>query len=405
MSQRVVTLPPQTVPALPWARLAVARGAHLIEIRDDLHPVLPADLDAVQAEVPVLFARRTAAPLPAEAHRARLVDEPLGQHTPASNLWSHHAAQPLAPQDALALWKRAAPPAHVSLKHVEPMGPVDTASRLLQTQALLTAHFGPGRVTVLCTGDLALPFRAVLSVGNALDYCALDASFAAAPGQRLLADAVRAARGGHATSARLGILGNRIGASRSPRIHPAPFDRLDLPPDTPLPGLLSALHPHYRGFAVTSPFKKDAARAVGASEEAVNTLVRTRSGWKGHNTDVAGAVAMVIRAQMSHVVALGDGGVTAALRQVRRIKLVVHAHAQLTHGVLRGDVVWTWPPHVAPPPGLRLDGARVAVLAYGAPGRVVAARVRALGGTPLMMGACWFVAQAREQQRLWREAV
>ena len=50
------------------------------------------------------------------------------------------------------------------------------------------------------------------------------------------------------------------------------------------------------------------------------------------------------------------------------------------------------------------DGARVAVIAYGAPGRTIAAQVRARGGQPVMLGARWFIAQARRQKALWESA-
>jgi len=45
---------------------------------------------------------------------------------------------------------------------------------VLATQQALIERFGANHVTVLCTGPLALPFRAVLAQKNALDYLALD---------------------------------------------------------------------------------------------------------------------------------------------------------------------------------------------------------------------------------------
>src|SRR5690606_12999644 len=145
-------------------------------------------------------------------------------------------------------------PQGAHLKHVEPLGDPSRMEALLKLQAQLIARHGEDRVTVLVMGPLALPFRAVLAERYALDYLALTSDQRSAPGQRMLADATRAARAPTAR-ARLGILGSGIDGSRSPRLHPAPFDRIDLPADAPIEALVEALLPHYRGFAVTSPFK------------------------------------------------------------------------------------------------------------------------------------------------------
>jgi phosphoglycerate dehydrogenase-like enzyme len=58
---------------------------------------------------------------------------------------------------------------------------------------------------------------------------------------------------------------------------------------------------------------------------------------------------------------------------------------------------------VEPPAGLGLDGQRVGVIAYGRAAQQVAARVRALGGTPVFLGSRWFIAQARAQRAAWKE--
>jgi hypothetical protein len=60
---------------------------------------------------------------------------------------------------------------------------------------------------------------------------------------------------------------------------------------------------------------------------------------------------------------------------------------------------------VPAPEALRFaPGTRVAVVAYGAAGRSIAAQIHRRGGAVLMLGARWFVAQARAQRRLWEEA-
>jgi shikimate kinase len=408
-ARRVVTLPPDLVSpeqALAFADRARTLGADLLEVRTDLAPS-GLDVSGLAQRLPLLVAERgVAIPDQWRAH-ATLVDAPDGA------LRSFHADAPMRTTQALEHWRTADP--SLQVKHVEPLGPLSDASRLFSTHAALVEHFGPDRVTVLATGPLALPFRAVLAEGNALDYLAIDATFSAAVGQRLLTDAVRAARRSthDGRRARLGIIGHPLGHSRSPRLHAQPFDRLDLPPDTDVPALLTALRPHYRGFSVTNPFKKRAAEAVDATRAAVNTLVRQADGWASFNTDDEGAVAVLLSlmdaAQTADVVVLGDGGAADALKlaaQQLPVTLSVRPWSSFADGPhhLGGAVVWTWPASVKAPEGLRFSGAQVAVIAYGAPGRMISATVRSLGGQPLSLGPRWFIAQARRQRDLWESS-
>ncbi|MBL8919357.1 MAG: shikimate dehydrogenase [Myxococcaceae bacterium] len=402
-ARRVVTLPPDAHPVeFAWA--ARHQGADLLEVRTDLTP-LELDLGLLARALPLLVAERAGLSAPADWRRhAALLDAAEG------SVRSHHAERPLSTTEALRLWDGV--PAGVQVKHVEPLGPLGDAPRLFETQRQLEARLGPGRVTVLTTGPLALPFRALLAERNALDYLALSPAWSAAVGQRLLADAVRATRRPthHPLTARLAILGHPLAHSRSPRLHAQPFDRLDVPPDTDLAALLAALRPHYRGFAVTNPFKKAVARAVDASAAAVNTLVRAPQGWQSLNSDVAGAKAALEHlaglAGARAVTVLGDGGVSQALT-VAADELglaLVFKRRDTLDGVERGAVVWTWPAHVEPPPALRFEAAHVGVIAYGAPARTIASKVRALGGIVVRLGPRWFIAQARQQRTAWESA-
>ena len=227
----------------------------------------------------------------------------------------------------------------------------------------------------------------MLAQRNALDYLALDGAWAAAEGQRLLADAVREAGRARVDglTRRLGILGHGLAHSRSPRLHQQPFDRIDLPADAPLEELLDALHGHYRGLAITNPFKKRIAAIAQAGLPAVNTLVRSAGGWHAENSDVAGADAVLAALGGARVTVLGDGGVTAALRLAaaqRGVELEVITRAQVTARPVSGPVVWTWPALAAAPEALRFEQAQVAVVAYGAPARQIARDIIARGGTP-----------------------
>ncbi len=395
--RRVVTLPPAVDPRAFAAR-AHKFGAELLEVRTDL-TAPETDLAAAAAVLPLLIAER-GTPVPGHwVPLAELLDTE-GPRGEARELLSHHAALPMTADEALAHWKDVPPGTRV--KHVEPLGPLSAAWRLLETQSRLQTQFGLDAVTVLATGPLALPFRAVLARKNALDYLALDSTFSAAPGQRLLADAVREAHAGSPSRARLGILGHEISLSRSPSIHPQPFDRIELPADADAAAMVQALRPHYRGFAVTRPFKCSVL-----TEVAVNTLWRTGEGFEGDNTDVLGAVAALSKLGGSAFTVLGEGGVADALAAAAvqlGVAMRFVQRADAAGQQLKGSVVWTWPPGLEAPAGLNLVGARVGVISYGSRGHQIARQIRALGGTPVWLGARWFIAQARAQRQRWEAA-
>ncbi|MBN1209414.1 MAG: shikimate dehydrogenase [Myxococcaceae bacterium] len=410
-ARRVVTLPPGVhgLEAVSFAEAVRRRGASLLEVRTDLHEPEAVDVTALARVLPLLVSER-GRPLPASwveaaAHVDR--DVTVSVDAPPSKLVaSHHAERPLSTPEALRIWDRSLP-ATAFVKHVEPLGSPARLPELLETQARLIERFGAGRVTVLGMGAVALPARAVLAQRNALDYVAAGGGWSAAPGQRLLDDVVREARRpGGAGSSRRGILGTAIAHSRSPRIHRQPFDRIDIPEDAPVEELVDALLPHYAGFAITSPFKLRLARHVRSPLEAINTLVRRKDRWESFNTDVEGARAVLKRLGAREAFVLGDGGSTAALRSVAEdsaCRLRILKRAEIREP-LSGAGVWTWPDRVAPPEGLRFDQARVAIIAYGAPGRRIAKEISRRGGTPVMLGAAWFIAQARRQRELWETA-
>lgn len=408
--RRVVTLPPSLLgdAALVFAEDVRRRGADLLELRNDLHADGAVDVERLAAILPLLVSERGRSVSPPWERHAALVDRPLESPLAARlpGIASHHAEQPLSPREALALWSPTPLADGAWLKHVEPLGPPATGHRLLETRALLRELAGHERVTVLAMGPLALPFRCVLAAGNALDYLAASPSWVAAPGQRLLDDAARERRA-RPGRPRLAILGTGIAGSRSPRIHPQPFDRLELPEDAPAGELVDALRPYYAGFAVTSPFKKPLAAHLGAPLEAVNTLVRRGDRWEAANTDVEGARAVLERLGGGEVTILGDGGTTAALRlaaSAAGTRLRVVRARDVPASPLGGKLVWTWPERVGAPAPLTFERAEVAVIAYGEPARRIAAEIRRRGGRPLLLGARWFVAQARGQRRLWEEA-
>jgi hypothetical protein len=402
----VVTLPRGCTgdDALDFARAARRRGAEMIELRTDLHEVDEVDAKEIARRLPLVVSERGSQLDRAWVVAASEVDRALGSPSRGVTVVSHHAARPMSPDAAVALWeKRRFGPA--AIKHVEPLGRPTSGARLLETQRRLIERFGAGRVTVLCTGPLALAFRALLAARNGFEYVAFDDGSYAAEGQRLLSDA-RRERTARSTAgrARRAILGSGIASSRSPLVHRQPFDRLDLPADADLGSLLRVLHAYYDGFAVTSPFKMKVARLISAKEAAVNTLIRRADGWVGANTDVEGALAILGSLQDRNVTVLGDGGATSALRVAaarsgRRLRVL--RRRDVGRQALGGTLIWTWPRGVPPPDALGFARARVAVITYGVPARRIEAEIRKRGGSPVPLGRLWFDTQARAQKRLW----
>lgn len=411
----VVTLPPTLTgaEAVRFAREIRGRHAEVLELRTDLHAPDAVDIGALAEVMPLLVSERGEPLPPAWVAAAERVDRDVSEghlDAPAGKLLaSHHADRPLSTAEALARWGVALP-ADALVKHVEPMGTPERISELMTTQEALRARFGPERVTVLAMGPLALPVRAVLARRNVLDYVAAGGAWSSAPGQRLLDDVVRELKStplplGEGVL-RLGILGTGISHSRSPEIHRQPFDRIDLPEDAPVEALVDALRPYYAGFAVTSPFKRQLAKHTGSPLDAINTLVRQGDRWASFNTDIDGARTTLEALQAREVFVLGDGGTAAALRAAASdlgctLRILRREDAE---GPLSGAIVWTWPDHVPPPESLRFENARVAVIAYGPPGRRVASEIERRGGTALALGEAWFDAQAQKQRTLWESA-
>lgn len=125
---------------------------------------------------------------------------------------------------------------------------------------------------------------------------------------------------------RAALVGSPVLHSLSPAIWRAAYDALGLKGwtydvvDTDEVGL--AYHLRNGGFAglsVTMPLKHAAARLVdrrvGRTGGAVNTVVFTKHGTEGHNTDVDGIAAglrLVRPGETGNVVVLGAGGTAAA---------------------------------------------------------------------------------------------
>ena len=126
---------------------------------------------------------------------------------------------------------------------------------------------------------------------------------------------------------RYAVIGQPVAHSLSPRIHtlfaqqtkqPLSYEALEIAPEA-LADTLKKLHADgWRGFNVTLPHKLAVAALCESVSEraqlagAVNTLIRTDSGWRGDNTDGVGLIRDLktqgIAVTGKRVLLLGAGG-------------------------------------------------------------------------------------------------
>ncbi len=127
---------------------------------------------------------------------------------------------------------------------------------------------------------------------------------------------------------RYAVLGQPVGHSKSPRIHAAfaaatgqtlRYEAIEVAPDA-LAERVSAFHAEgWAGFNLTVPHKQAGAALCESRSEAaeqagaVNTLIRTATGWHGDNTDGAGLVRdlvanLGVTVKGKRVLVLGAGG-------------------------------------------------------------------------------------------------
>jgi shikimate dehydrogenase len=126
------------------------------------------------------------------------------------------------------------------------------------------------------------------------------------------------------------VLGDPVDHSLSPVLHRAGYDELGLEgwsydarrvASGDLPWFLSTLDGGWRGLSLTMPLKREAVPLVGSLSHrarragAVNTLVRTSTGWAGDNTDLPGAVNAIRERHdgpVTRAVILGAGATAAS---------------------------------------------------------------------------------------------
>lgn len=212
---------------------------------------------------------------------------------------------------------------------------------------------------------------------------------------------------------RLGLIGDNIGKSLSPRLHrlaaaqngcAVTYDRLipaeqKMDFETLFGGLATA---GYRGVNVTYPYKERAAARVRIDEPlvraigAVNTVLFEKDGPHGFNTDYSGFIAAYRRVRKSAtpgpVLMIGAGGVGKAIA-FALISLGMTDIRIADRDIRRAETLGA---ALAVHPGLTVHTSAVAEeLAAGATGLVNCTPVGMTGhdGTPLarsaMRGAAW----------------
>ena len=252
---------------------------------------------------------------------------------------------------------------------------------------------------------------------------------------------------------RYGVLGQPVAHSKSPRIHAAfaeslgqklLYEAYEIAPDELGPSLTRFHGEGWHGFNLTLPHKTaavslcesrtDAAEQAGA----VNTLIRTATGWQGDNTDGAGLVRdlvanLGVAIRGKRVLVLGAGGAARGilaplLAEAPSILAISNRNpwkpeeiaasmkplgniVPRTHLSLKGDqfdVVLnaTSAGHQGSvprlPPGLFAPGAIAYDLNYGPASEPFLAWAKAEGASKLSDGLGMLVEQAAEAFQRWR---
>ena len=136
------------------------------------------------------------------------------------------------------------------------------------------------------------------------------------------------------------VLGSPIQHSLSPKIHNLVFSRLSSSASYESFEVQDNLaqfladKPDYAGFSLTMPLKDQAFEIatslspLAASTKSVNTLLRTKDGYKGFNTDVFG-IQKAVNQNPQEVAVLGSGATArSALTAFGDSKKVVYARNQ-----------------------------------------------------------------------------
>lgn len=130
------------------------------------------------------------------------------------------------------------------------------------------------------------------------------------------------------TNSKFGLIGKHLQHSRSPQIQKlfgiSDYQLHEIPNPDDIPSFLRDTQ--LSGFNVTIPYKKEIIRYLTELSDlaketcSVNTVLRTKDGWKGYNTDVCGFEGMLDHYHVSvsgkKCLVIGAGGVSESVRYV-----------------------------------------------------------------------------------------
>jgi 3-dehydroquinate dehydratase/shikimate dehydrogenase len=233
---------------------------------------------------------------------------------------------------------------------VTPLGCADL------TRIVSAAQSAPRPHIVIGMGEYGVPTRLLAAkLGAWLTFTSTGAR-SAAPGhldphtmqRRYRFDAIRA------TTPVYGLIGNPVAHSRSPEIHNRGLAAAGLPA-VYVPFLVDevdrfldlAVALGVRGVSVTIPHKEAVMALLQRADRSVsgagacNTLVRTRNGWRGENTDVHGFLAPLSRMPVTprRATVVGAGGaaraVTFALRSLGAELLILNRTTERARALAR----------------------------------------------------------------------
>jgi len=156
---------------------------------------------------------------------------------------------------------------------------------------------------------------------------------------------------------KLAVLGSPIAHSKSPLIHAAAYRVLGLDWDYDkievrkggLRPFIEALDADWQGLSCTMPLKEEAAKFAETLDraaevtKAVNTLVRTETGWAGFNTDVFGIVQAIHQANLGElktILVIGSGATaTSAVAAIKQLSPNAKVLVQARNKVTRTELV------------------------------------------------------------------
>lgn len=355
----VVTLPSSAAnDPLTYAKRAVEAGAHILEIRSDMTP----DVPAFDSPLPLLIALRGNGDTLLRTHSPAYVDiKGTGSADIPENVLcirSYHDYNGTPPLEELQTVVKELSDEGADI--VKMVTTVNSYADVAVLDALQEAISSKQKRIVLGMGVRAHSTRMLSPFRNALTYTYLEEGEEAAAGQVPLALHLRTE---HCTSPNVyGILGGLDVKSFSPHMQNAFNESVGydgiftafLTDD--LEDAWSYICKHgVNGCAVTTPWKKeiipllDRLDASAQEMRAVNTVVREGDEWVGFMFDSLGIVeGYPFLGDASSVAIIGSGGVVGAIIAACKKCAVSDIHVYARNEAAREELRDTWSVFASP---------------------------------------------------------